>query len=497
MLERSVCLSVALVVSLVGPVPVVTAAPPVPADRSETASCAEAKAAAERYAAGQYSEAAAIYEGCARSSGGASYWKKAGMARYSARQFAHAIQALGGYPRATPGAEEDAPVVAMLRDAQAQCVLVRFGVAAEAEAPRPEQLRLVPRDGVAGRDTIEIAWSRSTVALDVWLDPGAWQAELLLPNEARVGPQDVAVVQAGTSQQVLFRVTTPVAAVEAVPAAPQAVEVAVVVETAAALRAGTELTFTGPAKIGPLPSRSARTAWQLTPGTWTLYATAPRFVDVTRTVTVAGPTTVPVALTRTREDRARIGLGAAAGGVGLGLLISGMAGAIGGSKDYRAALGGIGGADRDAALGAALEGIKHTSTGTIVATSGIGASIAAATIAADASDRFLGVEVGVGAALLISGLAWLIPAKRRYYKDAAEGQAQDPGFVVDSSFLDEHRRPELVAATLLGLGTGLAAGGVAALVTRAAIRGGRRGRHASVTPIAAPRAVGLNFQAAF
>jgi hypothetical protein len=427
MLERfNNWLSVALAVSLSGAVPVARAAPPVPADRSDVGGCAAAKAAAERYAAGQYSEAAAIYEGCARSSGDASYWKKAGMARYSARQYAHAIQALGGYPRATPGAEEDAPMVAMLRDAQAQCVLVRFGVTAEAEAPRPEQLRLAPRGGEAGRDAIEIAWSRSTVALDVWLDPGAWQAELLLPNQARVGPQDVAVVPAETVQQVLFRVTTtPVA--EVVAAAPEAVEVAVEVETAGALRAGTEQTWTGPTTQGPLRSRNARTAWRLVPGTWTLHVTAPRFVAESRTVTVAGPSTVKVALTRTRADKARIGLAAASGGVGLGLLIGGMAGAIGGGKDYRAAVGRIGGEDRNAALGAALEGIKHTSTGTIVATSGIGAGIAAATIAADASDRLLGVEVGVGAALFISGLAWLIPAKRRYYKDAIEAQGAGPG----------------------------------------------------------------------
>ena len=173
-----------------------------------------------------------------------------------------------------------------------------------------------------------------------------------------------------------------------------------------------------------------------------------------------------------------------------------MAGAIGGSKDYRAALGGIGGADRDAAIKAALWSIERTSNGTIIASSGIGAGLAAVTVAADAGDRLIGAEVGVGAALFITGLAWLIPAKRRYYRDSQELVAQGET-QLDREFLDEHRRPELVAATLLGLGTGLAAGGVAALVTRAAIRAGRRGRQTQVAPLTAPRAIGLNFRANF
>lgn len=467
---------------------------PVSGDMSEKTSCS---AAAERYAAGQYSEAAAMYEVCARSSGDAAFWKKAGMARYSARQYAHAIQALGGYPRATPGASEDAPVVAMLRDAQAHCAVVRFGVTAEPAAPRPERLRLVPRDGNAGRDAIEIAWSRSTVALDVWLDPGAWVAELTLPDGTRAGPQDVTVAQGAQGQEVLFSVAAPV--VEPVAPQPVAVEpvaVGLTIEPAAARRRGVEVTWTGPRTEGPLRTNATSTTWNLANGAWTLKVAAPRFATETRIVEISGPTTVATRLKRTREDKARIGLSVATGGVALGLVIGGLVGAIGGRKDYRGALAGLD-ADRDAALTAALVGIQRSSTGTIALGSGIGAGIAAASVAGDAGKRLLGAEVGVGAALFITGLAWLVPAKRRYYKDAAETMSQEEGWSVDRTYLDEHRRPELAAATLLGVGTGLAGGAAAALITRALLRRGKSGKHASLAPLGAPRAVGLNFQAAF
>lgn len=457
--------------------------------------CPEAREAARRYTAGKYAEAAALYEDCARNTGEASFWKKAGMARYSARQFAHAIQALGGYPRAAAGEQEDEPMVAMLRDAQAQSVLVRFGVTADADAPRPEQLRLVPRGEDAGRDTITIAWSRSTVALDVWLDPGAWQAELVLPGDGRVGPQDVAVVQdAAKSQQVLFRVASapPPEPPPEPPAAPP-IEVTVTVMPTAAVDRGVDVAWDGPAEVVPQHSRSATTRWQLAPGTWTLRVAAPRFTPATRTLAVTSPTTVMMALTRTRADRARIGVSAAAGGVALGLVIGGLVGALGGRRDYKAAVASLDvTTDRPATLSAALTGIKHASTGTIALGSGLGVAIAAATVAADGSERLLGAEVGVGAALFISGLAWLIPAKRRYYKDALAD-----GAVADEVFFEDHRVPELVAASLLGLGTGLIGGASVALITRAAIGGGKRRRNASVAPLAALRTVGLNFQASF
>lgn len=490
---RSAPVSVILALCLGSPD--VFAAPAVPKDRSE--GCEAGREAAARYAAGQYSEAAAMYEQCARASGDAGYWKKAGMARYSARQYAHAIQALGGYPRANAGAGEDGPMVAMLRDAQAQCVQVRFGVIGEAGAPRPERLRLIPRTGEAGRDAIEIPWSPSTVTLDVWLDPGAWQAELTLPDQGRVGPQDVTV--AGAGQQVLMRVAAPVREVmpPPLPLPPEQALVALEVSPRAALRRGVTLTWTGPrASQGPLRVQGPRSTYRLTAEAWSLEVAAPRFVTEARALELTGPTSVAVRLKRTREDRARIGLGAAEGAVGLGLLVGGLVLGVRGSKDYRDALGRLDGEDANAALTDALRSIERSSNGAIVGASGLGAGLAAASVAADVNDRLLAAEAGVGGALLIIGLAWLIPAKRRYQQDADKVLAQDEAWTVDREFLNEHRRPELAAATLLGLGTGLVAGAGAALITRAVLRRSAR-PGATIAPIAAPRAFGLSVQGSF
>lgn len=487
----------AVAVSLLAPSPAgawpLLLAPPeaVPADRS---GCADGREAARRYQAGEYAEAAALYEGCARATGEVGYWRKAGMARYSAKQYAHAIQALGGYPGAATGAEEDRPILAMLADAQAQAVRVRFGVAAAAGAPRPEALRLVPRTGDAQRDAITVAWSPSTVALDVWLDPGAWSAALVLAGDGRVGPQDVTVARDGeTAQQVLFRVEAP-----ALPEAPVSVQapvrVTVEVGPAAARRHEVEVSWVGPPAMARR-TRAARTQWDLVPGTWSLRVKARRFAVEERAVTVVGPTTIAVGLTRTREDRARIGLAAGAGAVGLGLLVGGLAGAIGGSRDYKAAVGRLDATDdRTATLSAALTGIQHTSTGTIVATSGVGAGIAAASVAFEANDRLLGVEAGVGAALLITGVAWLIPASRRYARDSEE---RPEGWTADQAFIDDHRGPELAASALLGLGTGLLAGAGVALIVRAALRGRRPTRKVSSASMSTPRSIGLSLRVSF
>ncbi|MBL9102789.1 MAG: hypothetical protein JNL82_17715 [Myxococcales bacterium] len=466
---------------------------PVPKDRPEESragDCADGREAARQYKAGEYAEAAALYEGCARTTGDAGFWKKAGMARYSARQYAHAIQALGGYPGAASA--EDRPIVAMLRDAQAQCVLVRFAVTADAGAPRPEQLRLAPQGRAA--EAITVAWSRSTVALDVWLDPGVWQAQLVLPAGASVAPQEVTVARDPPGQEVAFRVEAPAPAVVTPPPPPSPVRVAVEVGPSAALRGGATVAWSGPTTTAPQTTRASTTRWDLAPGTWTVRASAPRFAAEARTLTVAEPTRVTLTLTRTREDRARIGLAAAIGAVGLGLFVGGLAGAAGAGRDYRGAAGRLAGDDRSDALAEVLPAIQRESTGTMITTSGLGAGVAAATIAADGSERLLGTEVGVGSVLLIIGLAWLIPTKRSYYKDAV---AQDDGWSIDRTFLDDHRRPELAAGALLGLGAGLAAGASVALITRAALRGGRSVRKAKVGPMTGPRTVGLNFQASF
>jgi hypothetical protein len=160
------------------------------------------------------------------------------------------------------------------------------------------------------------------------------------------------------------------------------------------------------------------------------------------------------------------------GGVGLGLLVGGLALAVRGRRDYRSVADDIDGSASPAARAAlttALPAIRDLSNGTMLATSALGAGVAAVTVAADGSDTLLLVEASVGGVLLVAGLAWLVPAKRQY-ADTPTGAAPD------LAFLDERRRPELAAAGLLGLGAGLAAGATLSLITRALLRRGHRSR---------------------
>lgn len=325
----------------------------------------------------------------------------------------------------------------------------------------------------AGGDAEVVRWARAT---GLRPDMGAWQA-----------------APVGSAPQVVSRVEAPVVPVVE---GPRTVEVVVAVSPTAAARRGLTLTWTGATTMGKT-AQAGRTGWQLTPGRWTLEAGAPRFAAERRVVTVDGPMQVAIALRRSREEKARLGLGAATGSVGAGLLVGGVVTALVGGKQYRGAAGRLGGEDREAALADALAGVRQTSTGTIVAGSGVGMGVAAASVAMDAGDKLLGVEVGVGAALIVSGLAWLIPVKRRYYADATAALEQDPTWSADRVFLDEHRRPELAAGMLLGIGAGLAAGAAVALVTRAGLRSGGKRRAARVAPLAAPRVVGLGVWAAF
>ncbi|HEY0137042.1 MAG TPA: hypothetical protein VGB85_23325, partial [Nannocystis sp.] len=73
------------------------ASPPAPTSEPAKAACPAAQEAIAGTSADKYGEAARQFEQCARTSGDAGLWKKAGMARYSARQYAHAIQALDIY----------------------------------------------------------------------------------------------------------------------------------------------------------------------------------------------------------------------------------------------------------------------------------------------------------------------------------------------------------------------------------------------------------------
>lgn len=458
------------------------------------APCPAAQEAITGTSPDKYGEAARQYEQCARASGDAGLWKKAGMARYSGRQYAHAIQALDTYMRS--GAA-DPQGEAMLADARKNAATVRFSVVMAPGAPTPERLRIAPRDGKAG-DEIDLPWSRAAVSLDVLLDPGQWTAELAMPGGGRVGPQDIqATRDTGTPQVVLFRVEAPAEPVPPVPTVTP-VEVKLSLGPAAALRQGVALEWRGPVTGAPQRVRTATTRWPLPPGEWQLHLEAPRFASQTHDVQVrAGePHSLSLTLVRTREDRLRIGLAAGLGGAALGLLSGGLAGVIGGRTDYREAVAQLDGTPNDASVQAtsdALASIRRSSNGTIVATAAAGTGLAAITVAAGGSNPLLGAEIGVGAAVLVAGIAWLVPVKKQYAADAPQdGEPWAP----DADYLKEHRRPELAASGLIGLGTGLAAGAAVALVARTLVGRSSR-RRVALNPITAPRAVGLAIHGTF
>jgi hypothetical protein len=69
-------------------------------------------------------------------------------------------------------------------------------------------------------------------------------------------------------------------------------------------------------------------------------------------------------------------------------------------------------------------------------------------------------------------------------------------WVPDRGFLDEHRRPELAAASLLGLGAGVALAASTVLITRAAV-GDRPVRGLALAPWPAARGAGLSLRGRF
>ena len=486
----STALHGALALSLLCSPQMAAAAPPLLglAPAPTDANCPAAAQAVSSIGAGKYSEAARVYEVCARATNDPSLWKKAGMARYSARQYAQTIHALAA-ALAAGGADPQAE--AIIDDARRHAVTVRFAVAVPPGGAAPERLRVAPREAAPG-DELELAWPVGANALDVWVDPGAWSAEIILAGGGRVGPRDVRAASGVSEPQVvLFREEVAVVPVEPVPVAP--VEVELTLAPGAALRRGVGLRWSGPPGAIEEQVRSTSSRRALAPGTWQLETSAPRFEPQRRALDLrAGqPAKVSLTLRRTPMEKARIGLAASTGGVGVGLLLGGLVLAVGGRRDYRAVAGELDGSGSPAARAAvttALPAIRDLSNGAMLLTSGLGAGVAAITVAAEGSNTLLTAEAGVGGVLLIAGLAWLVPAKRQYGEMPA-------GASPDAAFLDERRRPELAAASLLGLGAGLAAGAALGLITRAVLR--HRTRSPGVARRPLPRFVGFGVQGNF
>jgi len=486
----SVALRGALAIGLLAPQSA-GAAPPLlgrstPPSEPAATSCPASPQAVSSIGAGRYSEAARLYEQCARATRDPGLWKKAGMARYSARQYAQTIVALD----AVLAVGGDAQAEAILIDARKYAVPVRVAVEVAPGAVAPARLTVVQADAAA-EDALELAWPAGTDALEVWLDPGTWRAEISLQDGARLEPRELRAVSGGGGpQEVVFKVEE---AQVAPPVTAAPVDVELTLAPAGALTRGATLRWSGAPGVSEETIRTTHTRWQLAPGAWQLEVQAPRFVPQTRALDLrAGPPAqVTLKLRRTPQEKARIALAATTGGVGVGLLVGGLALALRGRRDYRAVADDIDGSASPAARAAlttALPAIRDLSNGTMLATSALGAGVAAVTVAAEGSDTLLTVEAGVGGALLVAGLAWLVPAKRQY-ADTPAGPSPD------LAFLDQRRRSELAAAGLLGLGAGLAAAATLSLITRTVLRGGARPRNRARCPV--PRVVGLGLHGSF
>lgn len=430
------------------------------------------------YDQGKYVEAARAFEKEETDKG----LYNAGMARHAAFHEALASDRWRRYLEQAEVSEVDrADLKRRIAGAQGGLVKVRF----TADAVPVSRSLVLEREGNAD-DAWTVPWPAGHATVEVALDVVDWRARL------SGGVEEAKFAQVAVRKGEVVTVSFASAAV--------ASPVVLRLGPPRALRRGVTVTWSGPTAAPPEQQvRTAEARWDLAPGAWQLQVVTPHFESVKQTVEVraAEPASVALTLKRSGEDRLRIGLAAGLGVAAGGLLVGGLVGVVGGNQNYRDAVSLLDSTMREVnepATADALAAIQRGSNGMIVATTAAGTGIAAITVAAGGGDKVLAAETGVGGVLIIAGVAWLVVAKRQYEADVPPGGG---AWVPDKGYLDERRRPELAAAGLLGVGTGLAAGALVALVARTLFaRHGRR-KVATVTPMTTPRGVGFAVQGTF
>ena len=453
-------------------VPPVGAAPqrdpagaPEPGD--EAARSGEARKA---YAARRYREAAQLYEALWRDTRAAKYRFNAGMARAAADHDGAAIVHWEGYlaEAGAVSAGERSMLEREIAAARQRTTAVQLRV----EGPlAPAKLTLsAPEDALQGpRDPLELV---PGAAVDLSLEAGEWIATLVRPGRKdavvrfRVGPGAERVILLGAEEP---EPTPPPVAPRPVPEV-VAGELTLSVGPPRALARGATVELRGPGASASQPVREATTTWKLAPGAWSVRVESPERAPGFGAVTL-GPGErrgVTIQLRRDRAAQARLGVGVGLGGAGLVFVTAGAIVAA------RAPHTGLVCTDR-ATCSASADHVLDRSIGFSLIGTGLGAAGPAVTAGLARSDRALKIEAGVGAALLVGGVAWYL------------GEAR-------TSALD-HIAREHGAATVLGLGGGMLGGAAIALIVRRLIKS--RTAPVSLTPTFTPHSRGLAVQARF
>lgn len=138
---------------------------------------------------------------------------------------------------------------------------------------------------------------------------------------------------------------------------------------------------------------------------------------------------------------------------------------------------------RDITLAMNLE-----TAGIVVLTSALGTAIPGLTVSARARHRAVYIELGVGAALLAGGAAWMSAVLR---ERAALLGPDEPTARVTQTELRPLTAHNLGASTLTGLGIGLTATSLVVLLSEATKRRRERRRQTSAAPLAAPGFAGF------
>lgn len=425
-----------------------------PTANAETDASQRAKAL---YAARRYIEAARAYE--AIDTPAALY--NAGMARQAGGHTAHAIRDWQRYleSAAEVSAEERAELLQDIADAQATAVAVRF----TADATPASRTLILHAAAHARGDDLKVPWPAGQVTLSVHLDAGEWTAAVTgdtgdsaaTPVQVRSGePLEISLIAAPSA------------------AAPAAAPVRVRVGPEAAVGRGVEVAWSGPGKTPEAKQIIKNTAasWDLSPGTWTLKASARGFEPTERAVTVSGaPVDVDLTLRRDLQAQARLGLSIAFGVAAVGLVAGGAGLFVAGKRDggEEEGLDGVLDDKSVAYSQRTLDDIQRMSAGVVMMSAAGGAGIVAITVGAGGRDKALGVEAGLGAILLAVGLP-LFVVRQGCAGEIHAGQG-DPG-EADAADVAACVPAEQTAAAVYGLGLGMLSSAAIALITRRILR---------------------------
>ena len=414
---------------------------------------------------GRHVDAARSAETCWATAGDPRVLLFAAQAREGAGHASHAVRLYQQYlARAPEQASERSGAEARLQGLMTQVVAIAV------EAPARELMLLL-----TGRpDVLRIEWPGGDGV--VHLEPGTWR---LMARDGMVQTFEVP----GTERLVVGkdRLVRTSARPEVVP-----VPLVVSVRPARATGRGARLELrpeAGPAIV--VPVERATTQVSVAPGPWRVTLRAPGREAVERRVRVQAPMQVELAPRLDRVTRARIGLGIGLGAASLGLGAWGASWvAMGRGRAFGSFL-----EDGVYRVDAALDSYALWMDGSAVLAAGGGTLGVAVTNAASERRLPLAIETGVGAGLAIAGAIWR-GMERRELTEGSISIEPSPDLTEYAQLLYTHRRREMAASVMFGLGLGMAAAGGVSLVTRLAVgRGPERVRR--LEPIGGPTYLGI------